>query len=93
MTSLPAALPAHVHLRAGGTSVLVDVRCADQPTIVHWGRDLGTLTDIELEGIARAARPQRVSGGLDATGRLTVLPQALRRVADHPGAHGRSRRH
>jgi len=88
VTSLPAALPAHVHLHAGGTSVVVDVRCADQPTIVHWGRALGALTDIELEGIARAARPQRVSGGLDATGRLTVLPQASGGWLTTPGLTG-----
>ncbi|RKR75333.1 alpha-galactosidase [Frondihabitans australicus] len=64
-----------LHLRGGGTSVLVDRTTPGVPAIVHWGPDLGDLADDVLDDIARGVRPQRVSGGLDETGRLTLLPQ------------------
>ncbi|NYF16955.1 alpha-galactosidase [Microbacterium sp. AK009] len=67
--------PADVlHLRRGGTSVVLDLSTAPAPAIVHWGADLGELATAALSSLAIAARPQRVSGGLDATPRLTVVP-------------------
>lgn len=54
--------PRVVHLRAGGTSVALDLDAPGGPAIVHWGEE---LDDASLEGLARAARPQRVTGGLD----------------------------
>ncbi|WP_240638784.1 alpha-galactosidase [Microbacterium sp. ABRD28] len=63
-----------LHLRRGGTSVILDLSTAPLPTIVHWGADLGELPVAALSSLAVAARPQRVSGGLDATPRLTVIP-------------------
>ncbi len=65
-----------VHLRSGGTSVVVDLTAEPAPAIIHWGADLGALTDAELMSFAVATRPQRVSGGLDTTPRLTVVPTA-----------------
>lgn len=62
-----------VHLRRGGTSVVVDLDAQPAPAIVHWGTDLGD-TDVDtLESLAVAARPQRVSGGLDETPRLGIV--------------------
>ncbi|WP_207456048.1 alpha-galactosidase [Herbiconiux sp. SYSU D00978] len=61
-----------VHLRNGGTSVVID--CSDQgPMILHWGADLGQPNADALSSLAISARPQRVSGGLDATARLRIL--------------------
>ncbi|RKS92972.1 alpha-galactosidase [Microbacterium sp. AG790] len=87
MTSAPAS-PSHAHLRAGGTSVVLDLVSADQPIIVHWGQDLGELSAADLADLARAAVPQRVSGGLDATGRLTLLPQQSGGWLTTPGLIG-----
>ncbi|MDQ1130348.1 alpha-galactosidase [Microbacterium sp. SORGH_AS_0888] len=81
-------LPAHAHLQGGGTSVVLDLRRADQPVIVHWGEDLGTPDAEELDAICRAAVPQRVSGGLDTTARLTVLPQLSAGWLTTPGLSG-----
>jgi len=81
-------LPDYAHLQAGGTSVVVDLRSAGQPIIVHWGEALGPIGEDELAGIARAARPQRVSGGLDETARLTVLPQESGGWLTTPGLVG-----
>lgn len=77
----------YAHLQGGGTSVVLDLR-ADQPVIVHWGEDLGTPDAAELAAISRAAVPQRVSGGLDETARLTVLPQASGGWLTTPGLTG-----
>jgi alpha-galactosidase len=63
-----------IHLRRGGTSVVLDLSTAPIPSFVHWGADLGPLPPAALSSLAVAARPQRVSGGLDATPRLTLLP-------------------
>lgn len=57
-----------VHLRRGGTSVVVDLDAYPSPAIVHWGGDLGADADpATVESLCVAARLQRVSGGLDAT--------------------------
>lgn len=61
-----------LHLRRAGTSVVVDLT-ARTPIIIHWGEDLGALAEEQLESLAIAARPQRVSGGLDETARLSLL--------------------
>ena len=42
-----------VHLRAGGTSVVVLLDDARLPRILHWGDDLGDLSGEELAAIAR----------------------------------------
>ena len=68
------ATPRVAHLRRGGTSVVVDLEAAPHPVIVHWGEDLGTPSSRALRSLADAAAPQRVSGGLDVTARLGVLP-------------------
>ncbi|WP_295841912.1 alpha-galactosidase [uncultured Microbacterium sp.] len=73
------------HLRAGGTSVVVDLTAQPAPAIIHWGPDLGALDDETLSSMAVAARPQRVSGGIDQTPRLTIVPTA---AAGWPGAPG-----
>ncbi|WP_148285473.1 alpha-galactosidase [Microbacterium sp. B24] len=88
MTSASTAVPPHAHLRAGGTSVVLDLVSADQPIIVHWGPDLGELAASDLADLARAAVPQRVSGGLDTTARLTLLPQQSGGWLTTPGLSG-----
>ncbi|ALV46291.1 alpha-galactosidase [Arthrobacter alpinus] len=75
MSTTPPLLPAQLQLHRGGTSVIVDLTSAGTPTIVHWGTPTGVLSDAELESLALAARPQRVSGGIDVPARLSLLPQ------------------
>ena len=77
-----------VHLRSGGTSVLVDTTTNGLPAILHWGADLGALGDRELAGIATAATPQRVSGAIDTPARLTLLPQESFGWQGSPGLIG-----
>ncbi len=74
-----------VHLRNGGTSVVVDLTAHPAPAIIHWGADLGELGAEALSSLVVAAQPQRVSGGIDQTPRLTIVPTA---AAGWPGAPG-----
>lgn len=62
-----------LHLHRGGTSVVIDLDAFGGPAVIHWGEELVGSTDATLRSLAVAARPQRVSGGLDVTPRLTVL--------------------
>lgn len=64
------------HLRAGGTSVVIDLDEGTMPAIVHWGEDLGDAPQKTLVSLALAARLQRVSGGADRTVGLGVLATA-----------------
>ncbi len=83
-----------IHLRNGGTSVVVDARHAALPTIVHWGDDLGDLATTELDALATAAIPQAVSGGLDEPALLTLVPQESGGWLGTPGLVGhRAGRH
>lgn len=80
--------PRVLHLRQGGTSVVVDLDADPTPAIVHWGEELDTSTTESLQALAIAARPQRVSGGLDVTPRLTVLPTPAGGWLGTPGLEG-----
>jgi alpha-galactosidase len=80
-----------VHLRRGGTSVVLDTASAGLPTIVHWGEDLGELTESDLQSLVVASLPQRVSGGLDVPARLTLLPQDAFGWQGTPGLSGSRR--
>lgn len=77
-----------VHLRRGGTSLVVDVASAPQPVIVHWGEELVDSTSDTLASLSVGSVPQRVSGGLDETGRLTVLPTPAGGWLGTPGVEG-----
>lgn len=77
MSTTPPSTPAHLQLHRGGTSVIVDLTTAGTPTIIHWGAPTGNLSTADLESLAVAARPQRVSGGIDVPARLNLLPQEV----------------
>ncbi|WP_109212102.1 MULTISPECIES: alpha-galactosidase [Microbacterium] len=72
-SALPAE-PRVLHLSRGGTSVVVDLTASPAPAIVHWGAELAGSTPETLRGLAAGARAQRVSGGLDGTPALTLVP-------------------
>lgn len=58
--------------------MVIDPAAPSGPAIVHWGRELTASTPATLRRLADAAVPQRVSGGLDETGMLSVLPTPAR---------------
>jgi len=77
-----------IHLRNGGTSVIIDLASAALPAIVYWGEDQGDLSGDDLDGLVLGSLPQRVSGGLDRPARLSVLPQESTGWQGTPGLSG-----
>ncbi|MFJ6278361.1 alpha-galactosidase [Arthrobacter subterraneus] len=77
-----------LHLTRGGTSVVLDTGTPGLPTILYWGAALGELSGDELDALADAARPQRVSGGLDVPARLSLVPQEAFGWQGTPGFSG-----
>ncbi|MGZ0712543.1 alpha-galactosidase (plasmid) [Coraliomargarita sp. W4R53] len=61
------------HLRAAGVSFVLDSRGAGVPAILHWGSDLGVLTEKDLEALACAAMPAIAPSSIDAPLRLSLL--------------------
>ncbi|WP_434812236.1 alpha-galactosidase [Microbacterium sp. bgisy189] len=86
--STPAAASRILHLASGGTSVVLDLDAHPTPAIIHWGAALGDADDATLRSLAVAARPQRVSGGLDETARLTALSTAASGWLGTPALEG-----
>ncbi|TQJ30686.1 alpha-galactosidase [Microbacterium sp. SLBN-146] len=74
-----------LHLRRGGTSVAIDLTAA---AIVHWGEELAPASPAALASLCVAARPQRVSGGLDRTSRLGLISTAADGWFGTPGLEG-----
>lgn len=80
--------PRVLHLTRGGTSVVVDLDATPAPAIVHWGAALEGSMPETLRSLAVAARGQRVSGGLDATPALTLVPTGAEGWFATPGLEG-----
>ena len=86
-SSVPPVPPV-LHLRRDGTSVVLDLAARPAPVIVHWGADLGDAPAETLTSLAAAHLPQRVSGGLDRTARLDLLPTPSAGWTGTPGLEG-----
>lgn len=62
------------HLRAAGVSVVLDARGPEVPVVLHWGRDLGPLTDDDLAALAEASVPAVPPSSIDEPLRVGVVP-------------------
>ncbi|HEY3438269.1 MAG TPA: alpha-galactosidase [Actinotalea sp.] len=87
LPELPTGEPV-LHLRAGGTSVVLDLAASPHPAIVHWGEELTGSSGASLQDLALASRPQRVSGGLDVPAAGTLLPTPAGGWLGTPGIEG-----
>ncbi|MER6612137.1 alpha-galactosidase [Streptomyces xantholiticus] len=65
----------YLHLRAAGMSLVLDCTGALLPRVVHWGADLGELTDDALAALALVEATQIMSNTLDAAAQVSVVPQ------------------
>lgn len=84
-----------VHLRAGGTSLIVDTTpgtaspdTASQPVILAWGPDLGDLSEPALQAIRTASTATVQAGELSDESRLGVIPLASSGWMGRPGLSG-----
>ncbi|HLN77636.1 MAG TPA: alpha-galactosidase [Nocardioidaceae bacterium] len=64
-----------LHLRAAGTSVVLDCRGSRLPRVLHWGRDLGPLEPAALEALAHGLLAQRPTNVLDVEVPVSLLPE------------------
>ncbi|AXE40132.1 alpha-galactosidase [Acidipropionibacterium virtanenii] len=84
-----------VHLRAGGTSLVIDTTAdlsspdtGSQPVILHWGPDLGELPASGLEALRTASVAPAHGGELSVPPRLGVIPLASSGWMGRPGLSG-----
>ena len=77
-----------VHLRGGGTSVVVLLDDARLPRILHWGADLGDLDDAALESIRAATRPAIGDSAVTYPQPVPIVPQLAENWLGRPGVSG-----
>lgn len=95
--SLPlAALPdefdadsaRRIRLAANGVALILELPARSLPRVIHWGLDVGALTESELDGLQSATTPPNASNGLDHPRAVAVLPEAWAGWTGTPGLSG-----
>ncbi|MBX0301289.1 alpha-galactosidase [Cryobacterium sp. 1639] len=76
------------HLRAAGTSLVLDATGTGTPVIVHWGADLGALTPADLAALAAASLPPVGPSSIDVPLRLSLLPALAEGWSGRPALGG-----
>ncbi|PRY17170.1 alpha-galactosidase [Kineococcus rhizosphaerae] len=77
-----------VHLRAAGVSLVLDVHPDSTPTLVHWGADLGDLSQPALADLVTAGRTARSNNDLDVPQPPRLLPEQSWGWSGRPGLVG-----
>ena len=80
--------PDLVHFRSADISLIIERRGDALPRILHWGPDLGELTDDDVSAYALAQIPQRVTNSLDTFTPVAVLPEHAHGWMGTPGLSG-----
>ncbi|MFK5583274.1 alpha-galactosidase [Serinicoccus sp. LYQ131] len=78
----------HLHLRAAGTSLLLELADDLLPVVRHWGSDLGELTEDELASLALAGRVAINDSPFDRADQVAILPEHARAWIGRPGVEG-----
>ena len=76
------------HLRAAGSSLVLDATGPGVPVVLHWGTDLGELTAADLTGLAVASRPAVGPSSIDTPLRLSLLPSLAEGWSGRPALTG-----
>lgn len=77
-----------VHLRRGGTSVVADLRGGRLPRVLHWGPDLGPLSEAALIALADAVQPTIGDSAVTYPQPVPVVPQLAEGWLGRPGIVG-----
>ena len=83
--------PAHLHLRAGGVSLLLEQAEGRLPAVVHWGADLGPLSAADAALLTRGLVPNRTFNDQDMPQRLDLLASQHEGWQGRPGLDGARR--
>lgn len=76
------------HLRAAGVSVVLDTRGGGLPAVLHWGRDLGELSDDDLLEFALAVVAPAGDSLIDVPERVSILLTPAEGWVGTPGLTG-----
>jgi len=87
MTDSPTA-PRAIHLRRGGTSLVLRLDERAFPTALHWGPDLGELTESALAALLPALTPPYVDSPMSSQAAVSLLPQHSDGWLGRPGLLG-----
>ncbi|GAA4884467.1 alpha-galactosidase [Serinicoccus chungangensis] len=77
-----------LHLRAAGTSLVLDLADDLLPVVRHWGRDLGELSDEDLAAVVTAGRVAHGDSPFDTADQVSLLPEHARAWLGRPGVEG-----
>jgi alpha-galactosidase len=80
--------PPVVHLQAGGTSIVVDLREGRLPRILHWGADIGDPDPAELVALGDALRPDIGDSAITLPQPVPVVTQLAEGWLGRPGIAG-----
>ena len=81
-------IPADLHLRSGGTSVILHIAEDSTPQILYWGSDLGILSEQDLKEFTAAQVAGLVSGTADIPPILSLVPSQSEGWLGTPGLVG-----
>ncbi|NTW39552.1 MAG: alpha-galactosidase, partial [Cellulomonadaceae bacterium] len=85
MSQAPTAL----HLRRGGTSVVLRLEATALPCVLHWGPDLGeTADDAALADLITALEPPFIDSVISSQAAVALLPQHSSGWLGRPGLLG-----
>jgi len=82
------AAPRAVHLRRGGTSVVLRLDPQVLPCVLHWGPDLGDASPDDLDGLVLAARLPASDSVMYRQEVVSILPQHSTGWLGRPGLLG-----
>ncbi len=85
---MPERVDVRVYLRTEGVSVLVNLSHGRLPALVHWGPDLGELSESDASELIEAGVPPSGPNLVDEPGRLSLLPEHWTGWAGRPGIAG-----
>ncbi len=77
-----------LHLRSAGTSLVLDCTGPRLPCVMHWGEDLGELSEADLAALVRAETPQIASNTVDIVVPVSLLPEHSAGWLGTPGLTG-----
>ncbi|PYI39380.1 alpha-galactosidase [Arthrobacter psychrolactophilus] len=77
----------HLQLRAAGTGVVLRLAADELPQILHWGADLGGVSDEQLQDFADNVSPAR-DNSVDVPVRISVVPENSSAWMGTPGLRG-----
>lgn len=77
-----------VHLRRGGTSIVLRIDATHLPSVLHWGEDLGDLPGEALTGLLAVLGKPYVDSEVMTQQAVALLPQHASGWIGRPGLVG-----